>query len=111
VDHKNLMSGRAGSAGGTGARASGPCRWSDGRGDAAHGRLRGPPPADEREGIPGLLSAASGSRQPFGQAAAPFAALQRSLDAALDDRALEPGEICFTGNFQAVHGRKPFKAR
>jgi hypothetical protein len=26
-------------------------------------------------------------------------------------RALEPGEICFTGNFQAVQGRKPFKAR
>jgi alpha-ketoglutarate-dependent taurine dioxygenase len=24
---------------------------------------------------------------------------------------LEPGDFCFIDNFQAVHGRKPFKAR
>jgi Fe(II)/alpha-ketoglutarate-dependent arginine beta-hydroxylase len=44
-------------------------------------------------------------------AAATFAELQRRVDAALEDRALEPGDICFIDNFQAVHGRKPFKAR
>jgi len=44
-------------------------------------------------------------------AAATFAELQRRVDAALEDRALEPGDVCFIDNFQAVHGRKPFKAR
>jgi Fe(II)/alpha-ketoglutarate-dependent arginine beta-hydroxylase len=39
-----------------------------------------------------------------------FEALQRKVDAALEDRALDPGDICFIDNFQAVHGRKPFKA-
>jgi Fe(II)/alpha-ketoglutarate-dependent arginine beta-hydroxylase len=45
------------------------------------------------------------------QAAATFVELQRRVDEALEDRALEPGDICFIDNFQAVHGRKPFKAR
>lgn len=44
-------------------------------------------------------------------ARATFEELQRKVDAALEDRALEPGDICFIDNFQAVHGRKPFKAR
>jgi Fe(II)/alpha-ketoglutarate-dependent arginine beta-hydroxylase len=44
-------------------------------------------------------------------ARATFEALQRKVDEALEDRALEPGDICFIDNFQAVHGRKPFKAR
>jgi len=44
-------------------------------------------------------------------ARATFEALQRRVDAALEDRPLDPGDICFIDNFQAVHGRKPFKAR
>jgi Fe(II)/alpha-ketoglutarate-dependent arginine beta-hydroxylase len=40
-----------------------------------------------------------------------FEELQRLVDEALEDRALEPGDIVFIDNFQAVHGRKPFKAR
>lgn len=44
-------------------------------------------------------------------ARATFEELQRRVDVALEDRALEPGDICFIDNFQAVHGRKPFKAR
>jgi enduracididine beta-hydroxylase len=40
-----------------------------------------------------------------------FEELQRRVDAVLEDRPLEPGDICFIDNFQAVHGRKPFKAR
>jgi Fe(II)/alpha-ketoglutarate-dependent arginine beta-hydroxylase len=40
-----------------------------------------------------------------------FAELMHRVDAALEDRVLEPGDICFIDNFQAVHGRKPFKAR
>jgi Fe(II)/alpha-ketoglutarate-dependent arginine beta-hydroxylase len=40
-----------------------------------------------------------------------FQELQRLVDEALEDRALEPGDIVFIDNFQAVHGRKPFKAR
>jgi Fe(II)/alpha-ketoglutarate-dependent arginine beta-hydroxylase len=35
----------------------------------------------------------------------------RQIDSALEDRVLEPGDFCFIDNFQAVHGRKPFKAR
>ncbi|HYR07798.1 MAG TPA: guanitoxin biosynthesis L-enduracididine beta-hydroxylase GntD, partial [Longimicrobium sp.] len=44
-------------------------------------------------------------------ARAAFQELQRLVDEALEDRALEPGDIVFIDNFQAVHGRKPFKAR
>lgn len=44
-------------------------------------------------------------------ARATFEALQRKVDDALEDRVLEPGDIVFIDNFQAVHGRKPFKAR
>lgn len=44
-------------------------------------------------------------------ARATFETLQRKVDEALEDRALEPGDVCFIDNFQAVHGRKPFKAR
>jgi hypothetical protein len=44
-------------------------------------------------------------------ARAAFEDLQRLVGAALEDRALEPGDIVFIDNFQAVHGRKPFKAR
>jgi enduracididine beta-hydroxylase len=44
-------------------------------------------------------------------ARATFETLQRKVDEALEDRALSPGDICFIDNFQAVHGRKPFKAR
>jgi Fe(II)/alpha-ketoglutarate-dependent arginine beta-hydroxylase len=35
----------------------------------------------------------------------------RQIDAVLEDQVLEPGDFCFIDNFQAVHGRKPFKAR
>jgi hypothetical protein len=35
----------------------------------------------------------------------------RATHAALEDRAVEPGDIVFIDNFQAVHGRKPFRAR
>jgi Fe(II)/alpha-ketoglutarate-dependent arginine beta-hydroxylase len=44
-------------------------------------------------------------------ARATFEALQRKVDEALEDRVLEQGDICFIDNFQAVHGRRPFKAR
>ena len=37
--------------------------------------------------------------------------LTRQIDGALEDQVLEPGDFCFIDNFQAVHGRKPFKAR
>jgi Fe(II)/alpha-ketoglutarate-dependent arginine beta-hydroxylase len=40
-----------------------------------------------------------------------FAELMREVDAALEDCVLEPGDVCFIDNYQAVHGRKPFKAR
>ncbi len=40
-----------------------------------------------------------------------FETLQSKVDEVLEDRALEPGDICFIDNFQSVHGRKPFKAR
>jgi Fe(II)/alpha-ketoglutarate-dependent arginine beta-hydroxylase len=40
-----------------------------------------------------------------------FEELQRRVDDALEDRVLEPGDVVFIDNFQAVHGRKPFKAR
>ncbi|HEX8903816.1 MAG TPA: guanitoxin biosynthesis L-enduracididine beta-hydroxylase GntD [Longimicrobiaceae bacterium] len=40
-----------------------------------------------------------------------FEELQRGVDQVLEDVALEPGDVCFIDNFQAVHGRKPFKAR
>jgi hypothetical protein len=33
------------------------------------------------------------------------------VDAALQDRVLEPGDIYFIDNYQSVHGRKPFRAR
>jgi enduracididine beta-hydroxylase len=35
----------------------------------------------------------------------------RKIDAALEDRVLQPGDFCFIDNYQAVHGRKPFRAR
>lgn len=38
-------------------------------------------------------------------------ALTAQIDAALEDQVLEPGDFAFIDNFQAVHGRKPFKAR
>lgn len=44
-------------------------------------------------------------------ARATFDDLTRSIDEALEDQVLEPGDFCFIDNFQAVHGRKPFKAR
>jgi Fe(II)/alpha-ketoglutarate-dependent arginine beta-hydroxylase len=44
-------------------------------------------------------------------ARAAFDELQRKVDDALEDRVLEPGDIVFIDNYQAVHGRKPFKAR
>jgi Fe(II)/alpha-ketoglutarate-dependent arginine beta-hydroxylase len=40
-----------------------------------------------------------------------FAELMHEVDEALEDCVLEPGDICFIDNYQAVHGRKPFKAR
>lgn len=40
-----------------------------------------------------------------------FANLQRKVNEALEDCVMSSGEICFIDNFQAVHGRKPFKAR
>jgi Fe(II)/alpha-ketoglutarate-dependent arginine beta-hydroxylase len=44
-------------------------------------------------------------------ARATFDDLTRQVDAALEDQVLEQGDIVFIDNFQAVHGRKPFKAR
>jgi Fe(II)/alpha-ketoglutarate-dependent arginine beta-hydroxylase len=35
----------------------------------------------------------------------------RQIDDALEDQVLQPGDFCFIDNFQAVHGRKPFRAR
>ncbi|HET7229031.1 MAG TPA: guanitoxin biosynthesis L-enduracididine beta-hydroxylase GntD [Longimicrobium sp.] len=46
---------------------------------------------------------------PAAQAA--FDEFTRQIDSALEDQVLEPGDFCFIDNFQAVHGRKPFKAR
>jgi hypothetical protein len=46
---------------------------------------------------------------PFARAT--FEALQRKVDEALEDHVLPQGEVCFIDNFQAVHGRRPFKAR
>lgn len=40
-----------------------------------------------------------------------FQELTRQIEEALEDQVLEPGDFCFIDNFQAVHGRKPFKAR
>jgi len=37
--------------------------------------------------------------------------LNQQIDRALEDQVLQPGDFCFIDNFQAVHGRKPFKAR
>jgi Fe(II)/alpha-ketoglutarate-dependent arginine beta-hydroxylase len=37
--------------------------------------------------------------------------LSRAVDEAIEDQVLEPGDFCFIDNYQAVHGRKPFKAR
>lgn len=37
--------------------------------------------------------------------------LIRAIDGELRDIILEAGDFCFIDNFQAVHGRKPFKAR
>ncbi|HEU4455649.1 MAG TPA: guanitoxin biosynthesis L-enduracididine beta-hydroxylase GntD [Longimicrobium sp.] len=37
--------------------------------------------------------------------------LNQQIDGVLEDRVLEPGDFCFIDNFQAVHGRKPFRAR
>jgi len=45
------------------------------------------------------------------RAQAAFEALVQALDAKLADLVLEPGEICFVDNRQAVHGRRAFKAR
>lgn len=44
-------------------------------------------------------------------ARATFDQLTKKVDDALEDCVLEPGDFCFIDNFQAVHGRKPFKAR
>jgi enduracididine beta-hydroxylase len=44
-------------------------------------------------------------------ARATFEVLQRKVDAAAEHCVLAPGDICFIDNFQAVHGRRPFKAR
>jgi Fe(II)/alpha-ketoglutarate-dependent arginine beta-hydroxylase len=45
------------------------------------------------------------------EAQAALDALTGQIDAVLEDQVLEPGDFCFIDNFQAVHGRKPFKAR
>lgn len=45
------------------------------------------------------------------EAGAVFETLKTLIDGVLEDRVLEPGDFCFIDNFQAVHGRKPFKAR
>ena len=37
--------------------------------------------------------------------------LIQSLEGALEDLILQPGDYCFIDNFKAVHGRKPFQAR
>ena len=44
-------------------------------------------------------------------ARATFDELTRKVDAVLEDCVLEPGDVVFIDNYQAVHGRKPFKAR
>jgi len=44
-------------------------------------------------------------------ARATFETLQRKVDAALEDCVMAQGDVCFLDNFQALHGRKPFKAR
>ncbi len=38
-------------------------------------------------------------------------ALVERIEAVLEDQVFEPGDICFVDNFQAVHGRRPFRAR
>jgi enduracididine beta-hydroxylase len=38
-------------------------------------------------------------------------AIVRSLDAALQDLVLRPGDFVFIDNYRTVHGRRPFKAR
>lgn len=45
------------------------------------------------------------------QAQAALEALSRMVDVALEDQVLEPGDFAFIDNYQAVHGRKPFRAR
>jgi Fe(II)/alpha-ketoglutarate-dependent arginine beta-hydroxylase len=40
-----------------------------------------------------------------------FNALVRSMDEALGEVVLHPGDLLFVDNYRAVHGRKPFKAR
>jgi hypothetical protein len=45
------------------------------------------------------------------EAGAAFDTLKTLIDGVLEDRVLQPGDFCFIDNFQAVHGRKPFKAR
>jgi Fe(II)/alpha-ketoglutarate-dependent arginine beta-hydroxylase len=37
--------------------------------------------------------------------------LSRAVDVALEDQVLQPGDFAFIDNYQAVHGRKPFRAR
>jgi Fe(II)/alpha-ketoglutarate-dependent arginine beta-hydroxylase len=49
------------------------------------------------------------AEEPEAQAA--LDAFTTQIDAALEDQVLEPGDFCFIDNYQAVHGRKPFKAR
>lgn len=45
------------------------------------------------------------------QAQAALDEFTRKIDEAIEDQVLQPGDFCFIDNFQAVHGRKPFKAR
>jgi Fe(II)/alpha-ketoglutarate-dependent arginine beta-hydroxylase len=45
------------------------------------------------------------------QAQATLQQLTEQIDGAIEDCVLQPGDFCFIDNFQAVHGRKPFKAR
>lgn len=37
--------------------------------------------------------------------------LTRQIDGAIEDCVLQAGDFCFIDNYQAVHGRKPFRAR
>lgn len=39
-----------------------------------------------------------------------YRALVNSIERALEDLILQPGEVCFIDNYRVVHGRKPFKA-
>ena len=45
------------------------------------------------------------------QAQAAFEALTEAIESQIEDVVLQPGDFCLIDNFQAVHGRKPFKAR